>query len=218
MKLGDNLRIYRDIIFDNVFRYAYENSISKPMLTTVNAEWVGTIFDVANIENDLHWDIRDDLKKLDLYDEILEYCDKYVILPDVFSMNPIPITYERNEYDMDRRNIVIINNKLFELYDINKNTIKYNHNGKLYYFFKEAEMEGFFDGIVENNHNFVSSMYINEYGWASDKIHPSWIEKYKDDKLLKIFINKDNKASEDPKDPILGIDPDGKWSLQHIRS
>ena len=64
MKLGDNLRIYRDIIFDNVFRYAYENSIPKPMLTTVNAEWVGTIFDVANIENDLHWDIRDDLKKL----------------------------------------------------------------------------------------------------------------------------------------------------------
>ena len=208
MKLGDNLRIYRDIIFDNVFRYAYENSIPKPMLTTVNAEWVGTIFDVANIENDLHWDIRDDLKKLDLYDEILEYCDKYVILPDVFSMNPIPITYERNEYDMDRRNIVIINNKLFELYDINKNTYKYNHNGKLYYFFKEAEMEGFFDGIVENNHNFVSSMYINEYGWASDKIHHSWIEKYKDDKLLKIFINKDNKASEDPKDPILSIDPD----------
>ena len=204
MKLGDNLRIYRDIIFDNVFRYAYENSIPKPMLTTVNAEWIGTKFDIADITKDLHWDIRDDLKTLKLYDKILENCDKYVILPDVFSMDPIPKTFERNEYDMDRRNIVIINNKLFELYDIDKKTYKYNHNGKLYYFFKEAEMEGFFDGIVENNHNFVSSMYINEYGWASDKISSKWIEKYKDDKLLKIFINKDNKASEDPNDPILG--------------
>lgn len=204
MKLGDNLRIYRDIIFDNVFRYAYENSIPKPMLTTVKSEWIGTKFDVSNMENDLHWDIRDDLKNLNMYDDIIKYCDKYVILPDVFSMNPIPITFERNQYDMDRRNIVIINNKLFELYDIDKKTFKYNHNGKLYYFFKESEMEGFFDNIVENNNNFISAMYINEYGWASDKISSSWIEKYKDDKLLKIFINKDNKASEDPNDPILG--------------
>lgn len=207
MKLGDNLRIYRDIIFDNVFRYAYENSIPKPMLTTVNSEWVGTIFNVSNIENDLHWDIRDDLKNLNMYDDIIKYCDKYVILPDVFSMNPIPISFERNQYDTDRRNIVILNNKLFELYDINKKTFKYNHNGKLYYFFKEAEMEGLFNGIVENNNNFISSMYINDYGWASDRVAPSWIEKYKDDKLLKIFLNQDNKASEDPKDPILNVDP-----------
>lgn len=206
MKLGDNLRIYRDIIFDNVFRYAYENSIPKPMLTTVNTEWVGTIFNVSNIKNDLHYDIREDLKDLNLYDDIIKYCDKYVILPDVFSVNPIPISFKRNQYDIDRRNIVIINNKLFELYDNNKKTFKYNHNGKLYYFYKESEMEGFFNNLVENNNNFINSMYINDYGWASDKIHSSWIEKYKDDKLLKIFINKDNKASEDPADPILGVD------------
>lgn len=204
MKLGPNLSMYRDLIFENVFKYAYENSIPKPMLTTTRGEWIGTIFNVSEMETHLHWDVRDDLETLGMMQEIKKHCDKYVILPDVFSNHPIPMSWERNQYDTDRRNIVILNNRVFELYDVGKKTIKYNHNGKLYYFYNSREIGDLFDGIIEGpNKNYIEAMYIKEYGWASDRVTPDWIEKYKDPALLKLWINKRNLASEDPDDPVL---------------
>lgn len=139
MKIGNTLLRYKQEIWDAVLHYAYSNYHPTPLMEQIDLnQWCGEIFDVSNIEKDLHSDIIDDLKELDMYDNIKKTCDKFVILPDVWSMSKIPITgptYPRNQYDIDRTNIVIINGKIFDLKDLVIKSIKYNHNRLLYCFF-----------------------------------------------------------------------------------
>ena len=124
MHLGENLQAYKQLIKDNIFYYAYENHLPKPILNNAIPSWIGEVFLTSNIDTELHLDIIEDLKTLNIYDKIKRDTDRFVILPDVFSIYPIPlkqytdIQIARNQYDTDKKNIVIINGKLFELHRV----------------------------------------------------------------------------------------------------
>ena len=149
MIIGNTLMRYKQEIWDAVLHYAYSNYHPTPLMEKIDLnQWCGEIFDVYNMEKELHSDIIDDLKALDMYDNIKKTCDKFVILPDVWSMSKIPITgptYPRNQYDIDRANVVIINNKIFDLKDLVIKSIKYNHNRLLYCFYDSKKAGNIFD-------------------------------------------------------------------------
>lgn len=135
MNLGP-LKRYESELKEWVYQYAYENYWSPPLIEKLECEWHGEVFDVADIDHNLHHDVWQDLKTLDILKYIRKYCDKFVILPDVFSQKPTPLTIERNEFDMDRQNIVFINGKIWEV-EIKKieRHYVYNHNRHTYIFF-----------------------------------------------------------------------------------
>lgn len=135
MNLGP-LKRYESELKEWVYQYAYENYWSPPLIEKLECEWHGEVFDVADIDHNLHHDIWQDLKTLDILKYIRKYCDKFVILPDVFSQKPTPLTIERNEFDMDRQNIVFINGKIWEVESkkIERHYV-YNHNRHTYIFF-----------------------------------------------------------------------------------
>lgn len=144
MKLGP-LKRYETELKHWIYQYAYENYWSPPLIEKVECDWHGEVFDVADIDTNLHHDVWQDLKTLDILKYIRRYCDKFVILPDVFSESPVPITTERNQFDMDRKNIVFINGKIWELAikDIKYHYI-YNHNRHTYIFFDSATGGGLY--------------------------------------------------------------------------
>lgn len=135
MNLGP-LKRYESELKEWIYQYAYENYWSPPLIEKLECEWHGEVFDVADIDHNLHHDVWQDLKTLDILKYIRKYCDKFVILPDVFSQRQTPLTIERNEFDMDRQNIVFINGKIWEVEHkkIERHYV-YNHNRHTYIFF-----------------------------------------------------------------------------------
>ena len=200
MYLGENLKAYENIIKDNVFYYAYENHLPKPVLNEAIPSWVGEVFNVSNIDKELHLDLIEDLKTLNIYEDIKKYTDKFVILPDVFSSFPIPlkkytdIPVPRNQYDTDRKNIVIINNKLFELHRAHlEHEYYYNHNGKFYYFYKNSnEMEKLFNP-ANIGKNKIKCITIKTTGNLTDRVnYKYWNAVSEPDKGYALYIDKDN--------------------------
>ena len=135
MNLGP-LKRYESELREWVYQYAYENYWSPPLIEKLECEWHGEVFDVADIDHNLHHDIWQDLKTKDILKYIRKYCDKFVILPDVFSQRPVPLNIQRNEFDMDRQNIVFINGKIWEVeHKKIERHYMYNHNRHTYIFF-----------------------------------------------------------------------------------
>ena len=215
MYLGNNLKPYESIIKENIFYYAYENHVPKPILNIAIPDWVGQIFDTANIDNELHEDLIEDLKYLKLYDKIKTNTDKFVILPDVFSVSEVPpaeysnikeipfseqmeypvFPQPRNQYDDHKRNIVIINNKVFEIYSQrlkDKYEYWYNHNGKFYYFYKNTEeMQELFNPNIEKPS--IKVLTIKDNGVTSDLVnYNEWNYRSRPDKGYALYLDKDN--------------------------
>lgn len=229
MKLGENLNQYREEILENVLHYAYENHLPQPILTTAIPKWHGEIFEVANIERELHQDLIDDLKVMrvedyidhlykitnkgnianirsNFYDYIVKNFDKYVILPDVFSQDQLPIEkirtlpgeLSRNEYDLNRRNIVIINGKLLELNidpEMGHFYLGYNHNQKFYFFYKDSEFGSIFN-TPSGKTASIYSIFIKDHGFTIDRIN--WNDfrpKVTDpDEGLMLYLDENNKV------------------------
>lgn len=205
MYLGKNLEAYSQLMKDNIFYYAYENHLPKPVLNEANPSWVGEVFEVANIDTELHLDLIEDLKAIGIYDLIKRDCDKFVILPDVFSLYPIPhrkytdLAVPRNQYDTDRKNIVIINGKLFELNrELADAEYYYNHNGKFYYFYKnDTNMMKLFDPANIGN-NTIKSITIKTTGALSDKVnYRIWSYVSDPESGFALYLDKDNKWIKD---------------------
>lgn len=136
MYISEDIKKYESLIMSQVYKYAYENYNLEPLLEIRDVEWTGTVFSVYNMENELHSDIIDDLKSIGSYYWIKNNCSSFIILPDVFSQRAYPYNTERNQYDIDRPNVVIINGFVFELLVNNdKEYLIYNHNGKAYVFY-----------------------------------------------------------------------------------
>lgn len=206
MYLGKNLEAYSQLIKDNVFYYAYENHLPRPVLNEAIPQWVGEVFNTADIDTELHLDLIEDLKTLDIYDKIKRDTDRFVILPDVFSSYPIPhkkytddIPVARNQYDIDRKNIVIINGKLFELHrELAEFEYYYNHNGKFYYFYKNnPDMEKLFDP-ANIGKNTIKSITIKTTGALTDRVnYRTWSMSSDPEKGFALYLDKDNKWIND---------------------
>lgn len=240
MKIGENLAIYKNMILENVRNYAFENAIPDPIIRYSIPSWHGEVFNVSNIENDLHEDLIEDLKakrvedsiydlykiptaellniKSSFFDYILKEFDKFVILPDIFSIGPVPINnirhkeiqglHDRNEYDTLRNNIVIINEHVLELTidPVNRQYLAYNHNGKYYLFYKEDDVWGsIFDGVKKD----ICSIHIASNGYTIDSInHSSFVAPVSDEDFGAMFyITEDNKMydSYDPAIKLAGV-------------
>lgn len=205
MKIGNSLLRYKQEIWDAVLNYAYCNYHPSPLLEQVNiGQWVGEIFDVENMEKDLHNDIIEDLKTLELYDEIKQTCDKFVILPDVWSTAKVPITgpyYPRNQYDIDRTNIVLINGKVFDLKDVTIKSIKYNHNRLLYCFYNSDLAGGIFNTPEGRDPSFeVIWVYENAFMIDNVKGNEDKWEIPEGNEWYKFCINEDNKIVSNDSD------------------
>ena len=139
------LERYFPQIYSKITAYAVENRKEPVLLNKYSLDWVGEIFEVSNIEKELHKDLIEDLKNFNLYDNIINNTDKFVILPDIFSAKPLPINMRVTErYDEDKKRIVIINNLLFSVVEQTMTHYSYNHNGYFYYFYKDVESQGIF--------------------------------------------------------------------------
>lgn len=203
MYLGENLQAYKQLIKDNIFYYAYENHLPKPILNNAIPSWIGEVFLTSNIDTELHLDIIEDLKTLNIYDKIKRDTDRFVILPDVFSIYPIPlkqytdIQIARNQYDTDKKNIVIINGKLFELHrELAEYEYYYNHNGKFYYFYKNnPDMEKLFD--FNKTNNTINVITIKSHGFLTDRVTSNWNMTSDEEKGYALYLNKDNKWTDD---------------------
>lgn len=191
MKLGPNLKKYEADIREAIYAYARSNYHHSPLLEEVECEWQGEVFQVSNMERDLHEDLIIDLKEKGVYKKIKETFDKFVILPDVFSVSKIPITgplYPRNEFDLDRKNIVFLNGKVMELFLLGKTIYQYNHNRKTYTFYKSSESSSLF----ESDSPKMSVLYIYKGSHVSDiKGHEDQWEASKgpDDYLFSFNMN-----------------------------
>ena len=140
------LERYYEEIYRKITAYAVENRNEPVLFNRIPIDWKGEIFDTSNIVKELHKDLIEDLKRLNMYDDIVKYTDKFVILPDVFSARSLPLNIQISEqYDEAGRSIVIINDLLFSV--IKENMTKcysYNHNGYYYFFYKNSESQNIF--------------------------------------------------------------------------
>ena len=200
MRLGPSLERYIPQIRDAVLDYAYCNYNDEPMLEQVEIDqWVGEIFNIKDIPTELHSDIVEDLKTLDLYDKIIKTCDKFVILPDVWSTARIPITgplYPRNQYDTDRRNVVIINGKVFDLKNVKMKSIWYNHNRLLYCFYKDSLSDNIFV-VPEGKKPTMSTIWLYEHGFVVNNIKGNE-DKWnipQGDEWFKFMIDENNRVT-----------------------
>ena len=220
MILGPSLERYAPLIKDAIFDYAYANYHMKPVLENVEIDqWVGEIFEVAKIKEELHEDLIKDLKDLKLYDDIVKTCDKFVILPDVWSTAKIPITgplYPRNQYDTDRRNIVIINNKIFDLKDVKMKSIWYNHNRLLYCFFNSSLSDGIFN-TQPGKKPEMSVIWLYDHGFMIDNIkgnEDKWnIAPDDSDRWFKFMLDENNKVTTNNSIDRVGIAVNMHWIL-----
>jgi len=206
MTITPELKRYSSLIRRNVYKYAYENYNMKPLLEEIDQVWVGEIFDIADIDMILHHDLLYDLQKCGLYQDAKVLYDKFVILPDVFSIRQYPYNTFENQYDMDRENVVIINGKVLELYvkewgytgavdyqSTKKEYISfYNYNGKTYAFYNSDNVNIF----SANNPTMKVLAVYDEANFMYDNIPGvNW-----DNESLNSFhfhINKDNYVIED---------------------
>ena len=207
MIFGPSLERYIPEIRDAILDYAYANYHVEPIIEQIDIDdWVGEIFEVSNIDEELHEDLIEDLKELDLYNKIKSTCDKFVILPDVWSESPIPITgpeYPRNQYDTDRRNVVIINDKVFELKDLKMKSIWYAHNKLLYCFYNDAKSGGIFN-TPPGKKPSMSTIWIYEHGFMVDNVkgnEDKW-QIPKGDEWWKFCIDEDNRITEEDVDRV----------------
>lgn len=220
MILGPSLQRYKPLIRDAVYDYAYANYHMKPILENVEIDqWVGEIWNVADMEKHIHRDVIEDLKFLDMYNNIKKECDKFVILPDVWSESKIPITgpfYPRNQYDTDRRNVVIINDKIFELKDLKMKSIWYNHNRLLYCFFKESLSDGIFN-TPEGQTPTMSVIWLYDGGFMLDNVkgnEDKWnIAPDDSDRWFKFMIDENNRVTTDTTIDRVGIAINMNWVL-----
>lgn len=197
MKLGNSLKRYEQEIWNSVLHYAYANYHPTPLMEQIEIEdWCGEIFNVKDLDKELHFDLIEDLKALELYDNIKKNCDKFVILPDVWSQSNVPISADRNQYDMDRANVVIINNKIFELVDITMKSIKYNHNKLMYCFYKDSLSQGIFN-VPSGKKPQMSVLWVYENSFIVDnvKLFPDLFKVPEGDEWFKFCLNKDNKLT-----------------------
>ena len=207
MIFGPSLERYIPEIRDAVLDYAYANYHVEPIIEQIDiTDWVGEIFNVSNIDKELHEDLIEDLKELELYDKIVKTCDKFVILPDVWSESQIPITgplYPRNQYDSDRRNIVIINDKVFELKDIKMKSIWYAHNKLLYCFYNDAKSGGMFN-TPPGKKPSMSTIWLYDYGFTITNIKGNE-DKWnipQGDEWFKFCIDENNRLTEEDVDRV----------------
>ena len=187
MIINKALNRYRTQVYDQVFKYAYENYNMGPIMEIIDIDgWFGKIYEVANMDNDLHLDIRQDLQAMGSYWNIKkgDPFDRYVILPDVFSAKKIPLNKTRNEYDFDRRQIVFINGYVFDLAKYHFRHMMYNHNKKTYIFYNSAEA-----GDIFSKGNKLQVLWMYDFAYMYDQMKWNWWEEER----LHININKDNK-------------------------
>ena len=207
MNLGPHLKMYENDIRNAVYEYAVSNYHIPPILEELSIDWAGEIFEVANIDKELHEDLIIDLKNLDLYDKIKEECDKFVILPDVWSKSPMPITapfYPRNEYDSDRRNIVFVNGKILELQDVKMKHTFYNHNKHYYCFYNSTKS----DGIFESENPSMKVIFLYDHGFVIDDINENlelWNEISTDKGRYKFTLDINGNISETETTDRLGV-------------
>ena len=211
MILGDSLKRYIPQIKEAVFDYAYANYHMEPVLEEVDIEyWVGERWNVSDMEKYIHEDIIADLKTLNMYDTIKQRCDKFVILPDVWSKSEIPITgprFPRNQYDTDRRNVVILNGRIMDLKDVKMKSIWYNHNRLLYCFYKDSLSDGIFD-TPEGQTPTMKVLWLYEHGFMINNIkgnEDKWNIVSDDPKWFKFMLDENNKVTTDETIDRVGI-------------
>lgn len=153
MKWSSEYNIYAQEIKDNVFKYAFSNYIYDPIISQAilpEDYWFPEILNVSDLDRLLHSGIKETLDKMGLMEQIKSKgYDKFIITPDIFSNSDVQIDYPYGHvYDMDKRNVIYMNNKLFEIIDNNSlNSIKLNYNNKTYIFYKSGTEDGMIDGI-----------------------------------------------------------------------
>lgn len=176
MKYTDSfIKRYYQPLMDKIYKYAYENAEVDPYMERKQiTSWSGKCYDVINMDKELHSDIIEDLKQMGMYYTIKSKYDKYVILPDIFSVRDYPLFKHRNEFDMGLRNIVMINGFVLELKQTYYEHAKYNHNGKLYYFYRDQDM-----GDIFNGNNQLELITVNDMGYIYDKMAWNWWEDYR---------------------------------------
>ena len=140
------LERYYEEIYRKITAYAVENRNEPVLFNRIPIDWKGEIFNTSDIVQELHKDLIEDLKRLNMYDDIVTNTDKFVILPDVFSARPLPLNIQISEqYDEAGKNIVIINDLLFSVVKGEMtNYYSYNHNGYYYFFYKDSESQSMF--------------------------------------------------------------------------
>lgn len=202
MYLGHNLKKYENDIRMAVYEYARSNYHAPPLLEEIDIEWFGEIYDVSNIDRDIHEDVVIDLKELGILKDIKSKYDKFVILPDVWSKGVIPKTgplYPRNEYDMDRQNIVFINGKVMELFCIGKDIFQYNHNRKTYTFYKNAECGSLF----QSDNPSMRVLYIYQGSHINNvKGHEDMWESMSDESDYRFCFDLNNNLTTDDIDRV----------------
>lgn len=137
---------YHTQVYDKICAYAFENHEEIPLIKEVPLDWEGQIFEVSDIETELHKDLIEDLKALNMLDDIKANTDKFVILPDVFSTRQLAFDMRvRQQFDTDRRNVLRINGRVLNIIMANMTHYVYNHNGYTYTFYKDSESQGIFN-------------------------------------------------------------------------
>lgn len=217
MRLGPSLERYIPLIRDAILDYAYCNYHMKPIIESVEIDqWVGEIFEVSNIDKELHIDLIEDLKELGLYERIVKECDKFVILPDVWSEAKIPITgpsYPRNQFDTDRRNLVILNEKILDLKDVKMKSIWYNHNRLLYCFYNDRLSDGMFITPAGQTPT-MEVIWLYENGVMIDNIKETpdvWNNLPDSEEWFKFMLDSNNKITTDNTIDRVGIALNMDW-------
>lgn len=165
---GTIANAYIQDIYTNVYRYAYENAEIGKLIIEGTTEWNGDIFLTSNIDSTLHYDIIKYLKENKMYYEIKKRCNKFIVLPDVFSELIYPISnYKINEVDgkgikdYGVPNIVIMNGYIFELLDEHIGGIKFNYAGKMYYFYDSTKQYAY---LIEEKPASLKVLNTKTYG------------------------------------------------------
>lgn len=205
MYLGPNLKKYENNIRSVIYEYARSNYHTPPLLEEISVEWFGEVYKVENIENELHEDLIIDFKNKGILNDIKSKYDRFVILPDVWSNGVIPNTgpfYPRNEYDMDRPNIVFVNGKVMELFCIGKDIYQYNHNRKTYTFYKSSECSELFENDMPN----LKVLYIYQGSHVNNvKGNEDLWDSTSSDSDFRFCFNLDNIITENDDENRVGI-------------
>lgn len=180
------IKKYYQQLVSLIYQYAYENAESEPLIERKKiTNWKNTIYSTANMENDLHKDIIEDLKETGMYYTVKAKYDSYVILPDIFSVRDYPLYRKRNEFDSGLRNIIMINGDILELRQTYYGHAYYNHNGKYYYWFNYDEL-----GDMFTKGNDLEMVIVSDLGYIYDKMAWNWWE----DKRLHLNIGPDGRV------------------------
>lgn len=200
MKWSKEYDIYFDEIKDNVYKYAYSNYIYDPIISQAvlpEDYWFPEILNVSDLDRLLHSGIKETLISMGLMDQIKKKgYDKFIVTPDVFSESDVQIDYPHGHvYDMDKRNVIYMNNKLFEIIDNNSlHSIKLNYNNKTYIFYKSGTEDGMLDGINSK----LELITFQEYSFIDEdpNVEDYWDKEsrlvLKFSKNRKLYINDEN--------------------------